>query len=218
MDFNSDLVNDLRNSELRQNELIWACLEILEDNRFRYQQLFQDEGHNLVSKKAVRRICLKYRLRCLEFRHFKSRVPEVATERLKTLEARYKISLNRLRIIAPSEMFNLEHREKDPILLAELPGKVFLIIHKWGNEFSGIRKLKALPLRNIPTMVFTVGLIALIFSTLLIPFTGGHELSLKEFLFGAGIVWMGCMSYAVFLSFSQNIFPTTIIWNSRFLD
>lgn len=219
MDFDRGLLKEfIAVEEKNQQALVEEASRILENDNSAFTKFLKAEKLRIVSLHTIKSICLKYRLRFLEFSHFKGEVPADAIQELERLKKEYNLRAERLKIVAPGELFRLENREKDPILLAEISDGRFVVVYKWGGEFNAIRILKALPMRNIFTMAFSVLLIAFVFSLLLIPFAGGENLPLKEFLFGFGIVWLSCLSYATFLALSQNIFPTSMIWNSKFLD
>ena len=210
----SKLVEELyREEEKEQDKLILQVFHWLQESREKSQENIQ-----YISEKSIRSICLRYRLRFLDLNLFKGEIPGEAIKEMKDAQSRFGMDSSAFKVIAPCDLFKLENREKDPILIAEVEKDRFVVLHKWGSEFSAIRKLQALPLRNIPSMAIFLGLVALIFSALLVPLAGDNELNWKEFLFGFTVVWMGFISYGLFMALSQNILPSSLTWNSRFLD
>ncbi|MEQ9064771.1 MAG: hypothetical protein RIE58_11390 [Vicingaceae bacterium] len=215
MNFDSKIVEELYHEEEHQQQKLIREARNLLTNVKKVKAVSQ---YLIISEKAIKIICLRYRLRFLDLSYFKGDIPIEASEALVEARKAYGQAIKSIKIIAPGELFKLENREKDPMLLADLGEGKYLLIYKWGAEFSTMRQFYVLPMRNIPSMIVSLGIIALLFSVLLIPFAGGVNLQLKEFIFGFGVVWLGCISYCLFLALSQNIMPTSLIWNSKFLD
>jgi hypothetical protein len=197
-------------------ELLSEAMAIIAGGDNLFHELELKENHRLFNTKAIKKICLKYRLRCLDISFMKQSLPQEAQEELQYLEQKYGLKFKKLKIIGPSKIFELEQREKDPILLAELDDDKFLFIHKWGPEFTNFRALAALPLRNFTTMVISVGLISMALTSLI---AIAHEgTSFLEFLFGVFTIWLCFIIFTVNQSVAFKLYPTTVIWNSKFLD
>ena len=215
----SKLVTEVFNIEGKFRSLIDEAEEILDGDSNNINGLKRDMHDKLLSIKTVECICLKYRLRILDISYFKGELPQAALNKVKEIERRYKTHLKPLKIIAPGELFELEDSEIDPILLAEIEENKFLFIHKWGNEFNFFRKISSLPLRTPKSIALSLGIIALIFSTLFAAAT--YDLQVVkpiDFIFGTLILFSGLVGFMVFICLSFNFFPTSMIWKSRFLD
>ena len=142
-------------------------------------------------------------------------VSESAFQKLEHLREEYDLGLEDLKIIAPGELFDLEPREKDPILVARLTKDHYIFIDKWGNDFNLWRVIKSLPMRNIYTMITFIGIIALTVASL---FASGMEVRWDEFVFGWLTLWIAFCIFNTFVSISSSIYPTSMIWKSKFLD
>ena len=215
----SKLVTEVFNIEEKFRSLLDEAKEILDDDSNNINGLKRDMHDKLLSIETVECICLKYRLRILDISYFKGELPQAALNKVKEIESRYKTHLKPLKIIAPGELFELEDSEIDPILLAEIEENKFLFIHKWGNEFNFFRKISSLPLRTPKSMAISLGVIALILSTLLASVSYDLQVIKPiDFIFGTILIFSGLGLFMVFICLSFNFFPTSIIWKSRFLD
>lgn len=122
------------------------------------------EEERIFNRGEIRQLCIKYRLRFLDTRHFKSELPYEAVRKIKHLEADTGFRFDDFCMIAPAQMFELKDCADDPLLFASLGGDRYYLIHQWGDDLSWSRKLKAFPFRNKVTMALSVGSIALLMS------------------------------------------------------
>jgi len=108
----------------------------------------------------------------------KSRIPEMAAKRNLTIEEyletddskrEFNFDTHQLKtkffIMAPGKMFNLEKRPKpakivdyDPILFYKTEENKYVMVHKWGQDFTIFRAIKGFIFRNELTMLLTVAL------------------------------------------------------------
>ena len=101
-------------------ELLDQVKDIVQGSDNRYHDLENEETWRLMSKDNIKHICLKYRLRFLDIKLLKQEVPIEAKQELQYLESKYGLKFRKLKVIGPGRIFELEEREKDPILIAEL--------------------------------------------------------------------------------------------------
>ncbi len=215
MRLTSNIVQELFTHEAKvQDKLLQEVKDIL-DNDAKINNIFTQEPHLILSETSIKKICLKYRMRFLDISFFKGNIPESALKKLETIREKYDLGLEDLKIIAPGELFNLEPREKDPILLARLTDGHYLFIDKWGNDFNLLRVIKSFPLRNIYTMVACLGVLSLTIAYL---FSAGITVRWDQFLFGWLTLWIAACIFNAFVSISASIYPTNMIWKSKFLD
>lgn len=197
-------------------ELLSEANEIINGDTNLYHKLEKEEKVRFISRDAIKKICLKYRLRFLDLKYLKQKLPKSATDELTYLEESYCLKFKKLKIVGPAKVFELEMREKDPILIAELDDGRYLFIHKWGGEFNSLRALQSLPFRNFVSIVLFVGLISLTITSLM---TFSHQdLTAPTFLFGTFTLWIGLTIFTLFQSVMFKFYPTSMIWNSKFLD
>ena len=65
----------------------------------------------------IRQTCIRFRLRFLDTRFFRSEFPYDAVLKIRAFEERYNIRIERFRIAAPDHAFKLENINKDPCSL-----------------------------------------------------------------------------------------------------
>jgi hypothetical protein len=215
----SKLVTEAFDIEAKMRQVLDEAKALLHEHSDDINVLKRDMHDKILSISTVERICLKYRLRILDISYFKGDLPQEAMDKVREIESQYKTRLKPLKIIAPGELFELVDSEIDPILLAEIEEGKFLFIHKWGNEFNFFRKIRSYPLRTPKSMAISIGVLALMISTILNMVTysvnGPKPI---EFMLGTVIVFVGLLAFTVFISLAFNFFPTSMIWRSRFLD
>lgn len=203
-----------KDSEIRKR------LSVSSENEATYpSEVFQNE--KLFSVSAIKKICLRYRLRFLDAKYFKTELPQEAIYKIRMLEEKYGITLSGFKIIAPDKMFNLEDRENDPILMADAGNGQYLFIHQWGGEFNWFRRISSIPLRNLEHVLGTVFLAAFLTSVLYSMYVYTQDPSYVSVLFVvfctfAFFIGYGCIT--IFSMFAFKIHPTEMIWKSRFID
>jgi hypothetical protein len=184
---NNGLVEDLRREEERfaeEAELLREAEELLqrgekEDERVleRIRNARSNEGspidpeeledERVFSEEAIRELCVKYRLRFLSTRYFKDELPYDAVSELKRFEKKTGRRVEDLRIVAPSERFELQDSHKDPLLFAYLGKGRHYLLHRWGNDLSPLRKWLNFPARDIKALILTCALLSLLISTVI---------------------------------------------------
>lgn len=115
----------------------------------------------------IKKICIDYRLRFLDSKYFKGKIPQEAISKIKVLEKQHGIEIKGFKIIAPSRLFKLEDKD-DPLLFAPLGNDYFYLVHKWGNDLHPLRKLLVWPFKDLLNLVALV-LVLSYLATLLIP-------------------------------------------------
>ena len=108
----------------------------------------------------IKNICIDYRLRFLDNHLFKNIIPEEAISKIKRLESLHNTTLNGFKIMAPSKLFHLKNYD-DPLLFVPIGNNYYYLIHKWGNDMSGYRKLLMRPYRNMGSFIAFIALISL---------------------------------------------------------
>ena len=104
---------------------------------------------------AIRRMCIKHRLRFLDAGLFKGSLPPRALFELRRLEARSDGPLGGFKVMAPAARFRLCDSDADPLLFVPVGTDHFYLVHKWGNDLSPMRTLRAWPLRGPLQLVLT---------------------------------------------------------------
>ncbi len=109
------------------------------------------------SEQQVQKLCLKYRLRCLEVDYFKGKLDEAVPEKKKSFKEAYtevmgqEVAEQDYRIVAPSEMFRLKNVPLDPLLMYrfKMDGAYYYkLVHQWGGDLNSWRAVSSFPLRT----------------------------------------------------------------------
>lgn len=169
----------------------------------------------------IREMCITYRLRFLSTKHFNKAFPREALHEAKKAEAQTGQEIKAFMIAAPSEMFQLEDCNTDPLLFAPLSNGQFYLVHKWGGDLSLFRKFIYWPFRKLTNLALTILGISLALSAL-IPTSAFTSFDLGYFNFYrmAFFVWnvafmAGITSYFWFVTHQKF---SVQAWNSKFFN
>ena len=215
-----DLVNNqLLNDELMENNIkknLNSCSTTNENI-----DLVTYNENDVYDLKSIKSIAVKYRLRFLPTKYFKNEIPQEAIFKTKSLEKKNNTSIKNFHILAPATSFDLEDVNKDPLLFAPLKNGKYLLIHQWGTDLAWYKKLSALPLRSLESILISIGLVAL-FLSLITPtwlILNSAEIDMGYFGYHR-IAWflyayILISSITTFICFSQNIYPSEYQWNKK---
>lgn len=166
----------------------------------------------------IRKICIDYRLRFLDFNFFKGGVPDEAYTKLKEFELNHPdLDLN-IKMMAPTKLFQLENYD-DPLMFVSLGNNYYYLIHKWGNDMSYFRKMFMWPFKNFYNILIYIGIISLLFTTF-VPDGIFFYKNNPEIQFFVVFLFMFKSLAAIFIyfgfamgkNFNENI------WNSKFYN
>jgi len=183
-------------------------------NSFNFDLL---ETNKIYHINQIKKICIDYRLRFLDTKYFKGKIPQEAFSKIKQLGKEHEIELKGFKIIAPSKLFKLEDKD-DPLLFAPIGNGYFYLIHKWGNDLHPLRKLLVLPFKNIVNLAILVFFISCL-CTALIPDglfskagTGSEKMIIFFFMFKC------VASIVIFYGFALGKNFNPAIWNSKYFN
>lgn len=165
----------------------------------------------------IKDICIDYRLRFLDARLFKGKIPNSAIDKVKELEQIHETELKGFRIMAPSKLFKLEDKD-DPLLFAPIGNEYFYLVHKWGNDLHPLRKILVWPFKGIVNLTL-VTLLVSYFATLLVPdglFT--KQSSAAEFWIIYFFMFKCIASVVIFCGFALGKNFNPAIWNSKYFN
>ncbi len=131
-------------------------------NSFNFELLESDKIYHIDN---IKKICIDYRLRFLDSKYFKGKLPYEAISKIKGLEKDHDTELKGFKIIAPSKLFKLENAD-DPLLFAPIGNGYYYLIHKWGNDLNPFRKLLMWPYKGFGNLIFTTFIVSLIATAL----------------------------------------------------
>lgn len=203
-------VNDLLQSEVDRDNRIIDSIGGNPNKKWINEELLDPD--KIYSLDQIQKLCIKYRLRFLDSKHFKGEIPYEAISKIKELEKNLGTELQDFKIIAPKELFKLTDKDSDPILMLPLSKDRFYFIHKWGGDISVLRSIMAFPMRNFMSMFWFLAGLALVFS-LLIPtpsFDVFIFLVVHSFI---AICGMACM---IVMSMRENF--SNEEWDSKYLS
>lgn len=228
-----DQLEKLRINEVEGEKILESVRKILEENRFESKNLVEKvkRGHtsiandfnfdlletgNIYHIDQIKKICIDFRLRFLDSRYFKGRIPQEAYDKIDQLEKEHETSISGYKIIAPSKLFRLEDKD-DPLLFAPIGNDYFYLIHKWGTDLHPLRKLLVLPFRNIVNLAFLVMLISCL-CTFLVPeglFSKSDSGSERMIIF---FFMFKCVaSVVIFYGFALGKNFNPAIWNNKYI-
>ena len=113
----------------------------------------------------IKKVSIDYRLRFLDIKYFKNKLPIEALKQIKKLEKVHKTNLSEFKIMAPSVLFRLEKKD-DPLLFVPLGNEYYYLIHKWGNDLHPFRKALMWPFKNIWNLLLAILALSWVFTEL----------------------------------------------------
>ena len=176
------------------------------------------DSNRLFHVDQIRKICIDYRLRFLDFNFFKGGVPDEAYTKLKEFELNHPdLDLN-IKMMAPTKLFQLDNYD-DPLMFVSLGNNYYYLIHKWGNDMSYFRKMFMWPFKNIYNILVYIAIISLFFTTF-VPDGIFFYKNNPEIQFFVVFLFMFKSLAAIFIyfgfamgkNFNENI------WNSKFYN
>lgn len=164
----------------------------------------------IYSLKSIYKLCVQYRLRFLDLKHFKGDIPYEAVLKMKKFEKEFGRKITACKILAPAELFKLENKDSDPMLFLDLGNDNYYLLHKWGKEMNFFRFIMAIPFRNVYTLISFIGLLAAIIAFSIPVPKASYSLFLFMYSFIAicGLATLYCFSYRKNFNEAE--------WNSRF--
>lgn len=209
-----DVLKDVDNKNDEVLEKITSG-DAIDFNDFDFDKL---ESSNIYHIDQIEKICVNYRLRFLDSKYFKGKLPYEAISKIKTLEEEHDTSLKGFKIMAPSKLFKLENAD-DPLLFAPIGNNYYYLIHKWGNDLSPFRRIMMWPFKTFENFMCFVLLSALI-CTSLVPsgfFMSEDKMATEFFLlFIFMFKWIG--GIALYYGFAKGKNFSTAIWRSKYYN
>lgn len=183
------------------------------DNPFNFELL---ESSRIYHLSHIRQIAIDYRLRFLDTRYFKGKIPQEATTKIRKLEERHQIEIQGFKILAPTKLFKLEDRD-DPILFAPIGNDYFYLVHKWGNDLHPLRKILMWPFKSIINLFLTIVVLSYLI-TLAIP-NGLFSKSDSSVQFWVLFVFMfnSMATIVIYYAIAKGKNFNPAIWNNKYL-
>lgn len=183
-------------------------------NAFDFDLLETDRIYHI---DQIREICIDYRLRFLNSKYFKGKIPPDAVSKIKRLEKEHNIEVKGFRIIAPSKLFKLEDKD-DPLLFAPIGNNYFYLIHKWGNDLHPLRKWLMWPFKGVVNLTLVTLVISYLVTTLVPEGLFTKSSSTAEFWIIFFFMFKGIASVVIFYGFALGKNFNPAIWNSKYFN
>ena len=183
-------------------------------NSFNFDLL---ETTNIYHIDLIKSICIDYRLRFLDTKYFKGKLPYEAVSKIKAIEKAHDIELKGFKIIAPSKLFNLENAD-DPLLFAPIGNGYYYLIHKWGNDLNPLRKILMWPFKGFENLIFTTFVTSLI-ATGFVPdglFADKMNASQTGMIFF--FMFKSVAAMVIYYGFAAGKNFNTAIWDSKYFN
>ncbi|NNM18188.1 MAG: hypothetical protein HKP24_06410 [Croceitalea sp.] len=187
---------------------------ISDTNKFTFDLLKSERIYHL---DQIKDICIDYRLRFLDSKYFKGKIPQAGISKIKHLESQHGIEIKGFKIMAPSKLFKLEDKD-DPLLFAPIGNGYYYLIHKWGNDLHPLRKILVWPFKGMVNLTITTLIISYL-ATLLVP-TGIFRKTntSAEFWMVFFFMFKSIAAIVIFYGFALGKNFNPAIWNSKYFN
>ncbi|MBO3117406.1 hypothetical protein J4050_11650 [Winogradskyella sp. DF17] len=206
----------LKKDDLKEKRILETVTkgESFNENDFDFDLL---ETKNIYHIDHIKSICIDYRLRFLDSKYFKGKLPYEAISKIKGLEKDHNTEIKGFKIIAPSKLFKLENAD-DPLLFAPIGNGYYYLIHKWGNDLNPFRKLLMWPYKSFSNLIFTTILVSL-FATALFPegiFSNKPNSTQAGMIFF--FIFKSIAAMVIYYGFAAGKNFNTAIWDSKYFN
>ena len=166
---------------------------------------------------AIKKTCVNYRLRFLDFTLFKGDVPITAKQKIKTIEKEHDTKLQNLKIVAPSSLFKLKNTD-DPLLFVPMGNNYYYLIHKWGNDLHPLRRLLVWPFKNIITSVISLVALSFILTFFLPLNLFSAQPTWSDFLLIFLFMFKSIAAIVIYYAFATGKNFNRAIWDSTYYN
>lgn len=179
------------------------------------------DPERIFTTQQIKNLCTQYRLRFLDTKYFKGEIPYEAISKIKALQRDHNTELKAFKMIAPAPMFNLQNKDRDPLLMLPLGNDRFYLVHKWGNDLHPLRALMVYPFRSFQTLLFSVAalaafIVALVPDSVIMGPYDSHSFALRVIFFF--YLFLAFSGLTALYGFSRLKNFNSELWNSRYLD
>ncbi len=214
----SDLLAEIKNlldQDDLKDELIYNQLQSSSEYNHNALDIDLLDTDRIYHVEHIKAICIDYRLRFLDSKLFKGKIPYEAVIKIKELEKEHKTTIDGFKIMAPSKLFKLENAD-DPLLFAPIGNGYYYLIHKWGNDLSPFRKIAVLPFKNFENLMLLTALVSLIASFFVPKGLLSVETSGVQFLLIFLFMFKSVAAVVLYYSFAAGKNFNKAIWDSKY--
>ncbi|MFN8117013.1 MAG: hypothetical protein U0W65_12925 [Bacteroidia bacterium] len=126
-------------------------------------------SENIYSEKDIKNCCVKYTLRFLNSKIYKSELPYDVYIKRSAFEIEIGKSID-FKILTEASNFTSPYPNTQQLLFADIGNGEYYFICQWGREYSSYRKIASLPYRNIEYLFIYILFLAVVF-TIITPTT-----------------------------------------------
>lgn len=184
------------------------------ENEFTFNLLETDRIYHI---EQIKKICTDYRLRFLDSKYFKGKIPQSAVSKIKHLEKEHNITLDGFKMMAPSKLFKLEDKD-DPLLFAPIGNGYYYLIHKWGNDLHPLRKLLVWPFKGMVNLTLTTLIVSYLFTFLVPNGLFSKSASNAQFWILFFFMFKTIGAIVIYYGFAQGKNFNPAIWNSKYFN
>jgi hypothetical protein len=227
-------LHNLKNKHYVEEDVLQAVKKILEKDTLKDEKILEtiNSGSSKISNDfdfelletshiyhidQIKAICIDYRLRFLDTKYFKGKLPYEAISKIKDLEKHHRTELNGFKIVAPSKLFKLENAD-DPLLFAPIGNGYYYLIHKWGNDLSPFRKLLMRPFKDLGSLVITTLIISLIATGLVPDGLFSDKVTSTEVGMIFFFMFKSIAAMVLYYGFAAGKNFNTAIWDSKYFN
>lgn len=180
------------------------------------------ETHRIYHIEDIKKLCVDYRLRFLDSKHFNGTFPTEALDAIDSFEKAQGREIKGFKMIAPAGMFKLAEKDKDPLLFVPMGGGYHYLLAQWGNDLHPLRKILVYPFRDFESLMKSVFgfclLVALLFPESLMrgPKDTGTIMHIRVIFFFWMVFSTGAMTALYGFSRMKNF--NANLWKSKYLD
>ncbi|WP_299261698.1 hypothetical protein [uncultured Aquimarina sp.] len=203
--------------ENKKNDRIVNMLEngapVIENN-FIFDYL---KSPNIYHIDQIKKICIDYRLRFLDSKYFKGKLPQEAISKIMDLEKIHETELKGFKIIAPSKLFKLANAD-DPLLFAPMGNDYYYLIHKWGDDLHPFRKLMMWFFKSFENLLILTFLVSLLITFMVPQGLFSKESNTSEFIMIFLFMFKSVAAVVLFYGFALGKNFNTAIWDSKYFN
>ncbi|WP_027394028.1 hypothetical protein [Aquimarina latercula] len=165
----------------------------------------------------IKKICVDYRLRFLDTKYFKGKLPQEAISQIKELEKTHNTELKGFKIIAPSKLFKLANAD-DPLLFAPMGNDYYYLIHKWGDDLHPFRKIMMWFFKSFENLLILTFLVSLLVTFMVPQGLFSKESNTSEFIMIFFFMFKSVAAVVLFYGFALGKNFNTAIWDSKYFN
>lgn len=165
----------------------------------------------------IRKICIDYRLRFLDAKYFKGKLPPAALLEIEQLEKAHDTAIKGYKIMAPSRLFKLEDKD-DPLLFMPIGNGYYYLVYQWGNDLHPLRRILVWPFKSLVNLTILVLLISYLATWLVPDGVFSRTNTTAEFWLIFFFMFKSIGAVVIFYGFALGKNFNPAIWNSKYYN